>query len=607
MRLLAIAVRNVGGLRDLDIQLPDHPVVAFAGANGTGKSKLLAAVLAPWTQTLPAPASEGLRSEVSLQLVFEAQELDALAQLDAESQWNHGRPAPAVTVTCSFSPMGGFRMELSPDSLAVRHGFSNQALLRRAPSLNLVYLPAERRLLPPNSSVLDLSQLAAEMGLAKVAEARVASTNFGRLDDQEFESYAKALCVAGSLPSEDASDSESEAAKRTWSEFKSAVDDLLHPKVLLGLTRQNPTDLLVQLPTGERHKVQELSSGERQALVIISRVFRAGEGHSVVAIDEPDAHLHPTLSSRLLAALRLGLGHKGRLLLATHSPSILDALPAEAIFRLSHDSGAAVVESEAERLRLYREAGFRASALTQADRLLVTEGELDAVLLPQLAPGLSSAAIRSAGGREQVLRSLVTLAPYDLPVYGVIDRDVHADKPDRNVADRCHMWSCADIEGVLLSDDSFLTEAVAGRLVRTEYADVEALRELLANLVEEFHEAAVAEMAQRELRRRTNITWPSPRGDEPLKRLRQVATALPELSAEQVEEVIAEAATTWTTNATARWQLVRGKWLLPRFLQQATHFRSGEAFLLAVSARRPAVSEVAGLATAVAALGSAVA
>ena len=47
----------------------------------------------------------------------------------------------------------------------------------------------------------------------------------------------------------------------------------------------------------------DLSSGERQALIIISRVLRAGAGHSVVIIDEPDAYLHPNLSQRLIQAL----------------------------------------------------------------------------------------------------------------------------------------------------------------------------------------------------------------------------------------------------------------------------------------------------------------
>ena len=94
----------------------------------------------------------------------------------------------------------------------------------------------------------------------------------------------------------------------------------------------------------------------------------------LVLIDEPDAYLHPHLSQRLIDALTEAVGESGQLIVATHSPSILDRLPASSILRLSHGSAPRLVADEDERLELYRAAGFRASALTQSDLLMIVEG-----------------------------------------------------------------------------------------------------------------------------------------------------------------------------------------------------------------------------------------
>lgn len=165
--------RNIGGLIDCDVALPDQQQLAIAGANGTGKSKLLACLLVPWTQALPPARDAGSDALVEITIILDEPEIQALQRLDAESGWNQGRlPTDTVVLSLRQRPLAGFEITARPDYLAVRTCFTNQAVLKAMPSLNLVYLPAERRLLPPNSNVVDLSQLAEDVGLAKLAEAR---------------------------------------------------------------------------------------------------------------------------------------------------------------------------------------------------------------------------------------------------------------------------------------------------------------------------------------------------------------------------------------------------------------------------------------------------
>lgn len=590
VRLTALRVANVGGLQDCAIILGEHRLLAFAGANGTGKSKLLSCLLAPWTQTLPAAADPERPVEVNIGVHFDSAELGSLEDFDREAGWGQGRPPSEVTLNIHFRPMAGFQLTTEPHNIAITQAFTNAQFLQKNPSCNLVYLPAERRLLPSNTSALDLSQLAEEVAIQRLAEARNTSHNYGRLDDQEFENYAKALCVAGSLPSELQSDSEAEDDNRSrWDQFKEAVDAVISPKVLLPLTRENPSDLYIEMPGGRRHRVPELSSGERQALIIISRVFRAGEGQSLIAIDEPDAYLHPSLSARLLNALRSGLQDGGRMFVATHSPSILDSIPPDAIYRLSYDAPPALVETEDERLSLYREAGFRASALTQASLLVVVEGDYDSTVLPQLVPELGSAAIRVAEGRSQVFKTVEALSGYDLPILGVVDADVFAEAPNSSIAGRITIWPAADIEGTILQEDSCLDEMVAGKLVKAEYQDKEKLKATIRSHLENYRDQAIAEMTQRSLRNQTNIAWPSPRGDDPLARLRAMAGGLPQLEGAQIEAAIAAAESEWKRNSSSLWTLVRGKWILPALNREISEFRTGDALMSALLARQPQI------------------
>jgi hypothetical protein len=357
---------------------------------------------------------------------------------------------------------------------------------------------------------IDLGQLAEGVDVNFTSSGRSQATS-GVLDDNEFQAYARALCVASTLPSENPSDPGQETARSKWNEFKHSIDVLLHPKVLLPLTRENPDQLRIGLPGGGFHLVQDLSSGERQALVIVSRVFRAGDNHSLIAIDEPDAYLHPSLSARLLAALAPGVGFSGQMIVATHSPSILDAVQPGAIVRLSHERPPSIVKDEEERLRLYRDAGFRASTLTQADMLLVTEGTFDAEILPQLITLLGGTAVRAADGRDLVLRTLESLSAYDIPIFGVIDADINAKAPSEAIAPICHVWNSADIEGVLLSDDAFLQAAIDGQLLKSDYQDLTRVKELLQTLLHNFRGESIAEIATRSLRDKTSISWPSPR------------------------------------------------------------------------------------------------
>lgn len=597
MRITRVETTNVAGLVDGQIDLPDAQVTAFAGANGTGKSSWLACMLVPWTRTMPAARDPESDTVIEITVTFTADERAVLDRYAEQSGQQHDIPVPEqVVYTGRTKPLAGSTV-VSDASFGTLQQFpTNSDILKRQPSLDLVFLPAERRLMPPPSAGVDLRQLSEEVAIAKLQEARGAVQNFGRLDDAEFESYATALCVQGSLPREIPRESGVPEASR-WGSFKAAVDELLHPKKLLPLTAEHSSNLRIGLPDGATHPVHDLSSGERQALIIISRVFRAGEGQSFVVIDEPDAYLHPALSTRLLKALRLGLGRHGRLLVATHSPAILDAILPSGIVRLSHDKPPQVVGSESERVALYREAGFRASALTQSEVLVLTEGDFDASVISQLLPAVTSNSMQAAGGREPVLKQVKSLSKYDVPIVGVVDADVRASAPSNEIRDRIHVWPAADIEGVLLQDDAFILKALEGKLLKSATCpDLGSTRRVLQELLLSQRDNAIAEYAQRVLKEQARIVWPTPRGTDPLDRLRDVAAVTQtSVNATMIETAIKDAEAAWSNALPSPWTMVRGKYIIGTFVSRHTVVGSAADFVTAVLAHAPRVSAIEAL------------
>ena len=590
MRIRRIEVKNVGGLPDCTLDLPTAVLTAIAGQNGTGKSKLLSCILAPWTLAVPMPQDPEQPVEVRLSVSLTETELDAVVRFAVQRTWPADRPSSEATIVVSRN-QSATNYVAEPYSLALIESFRDANFLNTCPTMDMIYLPAERRLNAHGGGTIDLAQLADAQSASSTSQGRSQAIS-GILDDNEFQSYARALCVAGSLPSEDAANTGQAEAQSKWGAFKRSVDVLLHPKVLLPLTREHPDELRVGLPGGGFHPVHALSSGERQALVIMSRVFRAGEEHSLVAIDEPDAYLHPSLSSKLLDALAPGMGASGQMIVATHSPSILDTVEPGAIIRLSHDSPPSYLENEEQRLQLYREAGFKASALSQSDLLLVTEGEFDAEVLPQLIPLLGGAAIRPANGRNLVLRTLESLNSYDIPILGVVDADIKAEEPGAHISSICHVWDSADIEGVLLSDNNFLQAAIDGNFFKSKYNELSEINSLLRQLLQKHKEQSIAEMAMRALRDRASISWPSPRRPDVMTELKAVMTTNPRITETDIDDEWIKAEAVWSGEGVNKWKLVRGKWIIGEFVSAATEFRSSAAFVKAVIARKPEIEEI---------------
>lgn len=73
----------------------------------------------------------------------------------------------------------------------------------------------------------------------------------------------------------------------------------------------------------QKHTVDELSSGEKQIVMMLVTIIRRLEPGGIVMIDEPDLHLHVSLVNAFVSHLRkMVIKKNGQLILASHAPEL---------------------------------------------------------------------------------------------------------------------------------------------------------------------------------------------------------------------------------------------------------------------------------------------
>lgn len=97
-----------------------------------------------------------------------------------------------------------------------------------------------------------------------------------------------------------------------------------------------------ELREAANNKFSALSSGHAIVLLTITRLVEMVEEKTLILLDEPESHLHPPLLSSFVRALSdLLLDRNGVAILATHSPVVLQEIPASCVWKVNR-SGLAI-------------------------------------------------------------------------------------------------------------------------------------------------------------------------------------------------------------------------------------------------------------------------
>lgn len=114
---------------------------------------------------------------------------------------------------------------------------------------------------------------------------------------------------------------------RLWEALAPFLGDLVYAGV-------NPADHLPRFDArGTEVSFNELSSGERRLILLFMEITMQCGEDGLVLFDEPEAHFHPRWQQMLPDALTR-LVPRGQVIVATHSPHLVEDLPAHQLFVL---------------------------------------------------------------------------------------------------------------------------------------------------------------------------------------------------------------------------------------------------------------------------------
>lgn len=97
-----------------------------------------------------------------------------------------------------------------------------------------------------------------------------------------------------------------------------------------------PSNLFIELPTGDKIIFNDLSSGEKEVFFILSFFIRHNVNDAIIMIDEPELHLHPELS-RLLVRNIKSIRNGNQIWIATHNSEIIDEAGRDRTIYVSRD------------------------------------------------------------------------------------------------------------------------------------------------------------------------------------------------------------------------------------------------------------------------------
>ena len=270
--------------------------------------------------------------------------------------------------------------------------------------------------------------------------------------------------------------------------FRVAFRKLLAPKELADVDIRQQT-LSYRVGDSELN-IKSLSSGEQEVVNIIFDFILRKPSNCIVVFDEPELHLHPELSHKLIQTLR-HLGENNQFIFCTHSPDIITASLDNSVIFLTppkedHSNQAILVSEDDETNQALRHLGQSVGIIALGKKIVLIEGEhnsldkqLYGAILKDQFPNL---VLVPSSGKTQitsfstVLDGVLRRAIWGVDFFMVCDRDAIAPSKDREaievesdkrlrVLDRYHI------------ENFFLDESVLAQVFEDQVGDTDWLRD----------------------------------------------------------------------------------------------------------------------------------
>ena len=472
MRLTRIKVENHRRLQDLELEVRQHMVLI--GANDVGKSSLLRC----------------------LDLLLGASTGQLYNQITPEDLRESGRPFVVEADLCEFS---NTEQALFPDEITVDpNGEKEQTLTirleasfddnetlsitRTAPNKNTGRQISRNQLQAIGWTLLNANDRARNMSDDRhsLFDDVLAGVELG--DEQaDFDGLIDA--IRGQLQS---SNVLTKLRERMSEQLSTALPERVAQNDLTfvpGAAADNNVLDGVRLHVNNK-SISEQSDGKR-AIYAIALYDLISNGANVVAIDEPEIHLHPSSQRSLARLLKNGRNQK---IIATHSPDIVSAFDPECI--VSVKAHGKVVQpaqgllNNDQRLILTWWVKDKLEPLT-ARHIIFVEGISDRIVLERVAELTGreldrlGVTIMEVGGCKNMKHvwSLFGADGFDIPTSILIDEDAVPDVPkylniQQDEFEQNSVWaSLKDLEDEYvqaLDRNTFVSELLSSGMFETK-------------------------------------------------------------------------------------------------------------------------------------------
>lgn len=237
---------------------------------------------------------------------------------------------------------------------------------------------------------------------------------------------------------------------------EAAAKELLEP-------RYDPargSNIEIQLSSGHRHGLGDLSSGEQEMLALLYFVRRLSAAGGILCLDEPEQHLHPTLQAALFEGMR-DVASRAQVLVVSHSVNLIAAAPMAGLVQVGTPASAELnqasrLRDEPARAQLMAELDITPADLLQSDMLLVVEGDTDSQVLRAMFPvelGRVHSVVAGSGRQVLAAYDILDKTPAGVPWLCLRDRDLLTDNEVTQLEQakpRLHIWPRRAIESNLL-------------------------------------------------------------------------------------------------------------------------------------------------------------
>jgi energy-coupling factor transporter ATP-binding protein EcfA2 len=232
-----------------------------------------------------------------------------------------------------------------------------------------------------------------------------------------------------------------------------------------------PSNLFVELPSGDLVPFSDLSSGEKEVFFILSFFLRHDVTNAVIVIDEPELHLHPEFA-RLLVRTMQSIKPGNQIWLATHNTEIIDEAGRDRVVYLARDpqtqkSAVTFGTDEIEAMRQLKDLFGYSGYIGIAKCIVFLEGldsssdrKMFSSLFPEYGSKLKFVPCKSSENLARINAAVLSILESNLgwmQFYLIRDRDFLTpeaiQKYRERFSERMYVLNRYHIENYLLDDE----------------------------------------------------------------------------------------------------------------------------------------------------------